>query len=74
MKVATLITLLKALPAEAEIRIGDQIEAGPYSNAEVGGIWLSAPVNGSSERVILCANDDAPWLDEAGSLDRVFIP
>lgn len=65
MTVADLIKLCVSLHPDTEVRIGDQIEAGPYSNASVGGVWTSPPDrNGEVERVILCANDDAPWLDE----------
>jgi hypothetical protein len=65
MTVIELMELLKTQPADAEVRIGDQIEGGPYSNAPVGGVWTSPPDrNGSIERVILCANDDTRWLDE----------
>lgn len=58
MTAAELIRVLMALPHNAEIRIGDQTEAGPYLHASVGGVF------GSDNGVILCANDDEEWISE----------
>lgn len=59
MTAAELIRVLMTLPHNAHIRIGDQLEAGPYSHASVGGVW-----QGVDGDVILCANDDEEWKDE----------
>jgi hypothetical protein len=46
---------------DADIRIGDQVESGPYLHASVGGAFLAR--NGKD--IILTANDDKVWQDEA---------
>ncbi len=48
-----------------EIRIGDQVESGPYLNAAVGGVF-----KGTNGEVILCANDDDQWREEATGIDH----
>lgn len=58
MTAAELIRVLMEIP-NAEIRIGDQTEAGPYLHASVGGAFA-----GSHGEVILCANDDEEWISE----------
>ena len=60
MKIKELKDLLQAEcdkeNGDAEIRIGDAIESGPYLHASLGGVWKS--LEGS---LILCANDDEVW-------------
>ena len=67
MKVLELIDLLGKYSPDTEIRIGDQIEAGPYLHQEVGGVWTDRPGSrGEVGCVILCANDDNNlWKDES---------
>ena len=65
MMVMDLIALLNHLPMNAEIRIGDQIEAGPYLHQAPGGVWVKKDPNGAVVKsVILCAGDDDLWTDE----------
>lgn len=58
---------------DREVRIGDQVESGPYLNASLGSIF-----KGRNGDLILCANDDEVWKDEAAGyhpdfeLDRVW--
>jgi hypothetical protein len=58
-----------------EIRVGDQVESGPYLNASVGGVF-----QGRKGDVILCANDDEVWQDEAAGfhpdyeLEKLWTP
>lgn len=65
MKVLELYHLLRSVinanvdNGEKEIRIGDQIEAGPYSHSPVGGVYL-----GTWGEVIICADPDTPATDE----------
>jgi hypothetical protein len=47
---------------DKEIRVGDQVESGPYLHASVGGIF-----QGSQGQVIICGNDDDQWKDEAAA-------
>lgn len=62
MKASELIRVLMEAPHDAEIRIGDQIESGPYLHASVGGAW-----RGKLGAIILCAADDEVWEDEAAA-------
>ena len=69
MNVQTLVNLLlpimEAHGKDVEIRIGDQIECGPYSHDKVGGVWTDRPDSGGViQSVILCA-EDSEWRDEA---------
>jgi hypothetical protein len=43
-----------------EIRIGDQLEAGPYEHYPLGGIW-----QGEKGEIILVAHPDADGLEES---------
>jgi len=68
MNVQTLTNLLLELMEkhgkDVEVRIGDQIEAGPYSHDRVGGVWTNREDNaGGVHYVILCA-EDSDWEDE----------
>lgn len=68
MNVQTLTNVLLALMdkhgKDVEVRIGDQIELGPYSHDRVGGVWTNQPDNaGGVHYVILCA-EDTNWQDE----------
>ncbi len=68
MNVQTLTNLLLELMEkhgkDVEVRIGDQIEAGPYSHDRVGGVWTNREDHvGGVHYVILCA-DDSQWHDE----------
>lgn len=69
MNVQTLVNLLLPLMEkhgkDLEIRIGDQIQAGPYSHDRVGSVWTNRPDNaGDVYYVILCA-EDTNWKDES---------
>jgi hypothetical protein len=60
-----LLGLMDQHGKEVEVRIGDQIEAGPYFHASVGGVWTDRTGSGGEvTKVILCANDDDPWTSE----------
>lgn len=77
MNVQTLINLLVDLADkhgnDVEVRIGDQIEDGPYSHDRVGGVWTNRPDNaGGIQYVVLCA-EDTQWHDELVYGDD-FIP
>ena len=50
---------------EIQIRIGDQVESGPYLHASVGGVF-----RGTDGSIILCANDDEQWHEEATGIDH----
>lgn len=64
MKVQELIEVLGQLAPDMEVRVGDQIELGPYSHDRVGGVWTSRPNNaGDIQYVILCA-EDTNWQEE----------
>lgn len=67
MNVQELIVLLSQYPTDTEVRIGDQIEAGPYLHQEIGGAWTDRPGSrGGVSCVILCANDTSNlWKDES---------
>jgi hypothetical protein len=65
MKASQLIRVLMEIPADAEIRIGDQVESGPYLNAAVGGVF-----KGTDGSVILCADDDDQWREEPTGIDH----
>ncbi len=56
-----LLGIMEEHGKEVEIRIGDQIEAGPYSHDRVGGVWESKP-DGGDHCIILCA-EDTNWRD-----------
>lgn len=51
---------------ERDIRLGDQIESGPYLHASVGGIFESPECN-----LIVCANDDEVWRDETAKVSEL---
>jgi hypothetical protein len=53
-------------PHDAEVRIGDQVESGPYLHARIGGVFRSH--NGRD--IILTANDDEVWYDEEANTGR----
>lgn len=77
MNVQTLTNLLLGLMEEhgkdVEVRIGDQIEAGPYSHDRVGGCWTNRPDNaGGVQYVVLCA-EDTQWHDEIELMEE-FVP
>jgi len=61
MTVGELLDALQGLHIDrrAEIRIGEQVEGGPYLHASVGGVWI-----GNEGDIIICANDDEVWKDE----------
>ena len=69
MNVRELFEVLERLVAadprnwKKEIRIGDQIESGPYLHASVGGVF-----RGEEGQIIICANDDDRWKDESVTL------
>lgn len=64
MTVQELIAVLGNLSADMEVRIGDQLDLGPYSHDRVGGVWTSRPNHaGDIQYVILCA-EDTNWQDE----------
>lgn len=48
---------------DQEVRVGDQIESGPYLHASVGGVW-----EGKKGDLIICPNDDSQWQDESAEL------
>lgn len=50
---------------EMDIRIGDQVESGPYLHSAVGGIF-----KGTDGDIILCANDDDDWSEEETGIDH----
>ena len=60
MNVRELIDVLAAIDPDMEVRIGDQIESGPYSHTSVGGIW-----RGAKGAVIVCGNPDDEWVNES---------
>lgn len=65
MKVSELHALLARVLVngkDPEIRVGDQIESGPYLHASVGGVF-----EGTGGDIILCGNDDDQWKDESVS-------
>ena len=64
MNISQLRNLIALLPGDAEVRIGDQIEAGPYLHQEVGGVWRSLDNGGGHRAVILCAGDSDLWKSE----------
>lgn len=49
---------------DKEVRIGEQIESGPYLNAGLASIYRS-----TRGGVIICANDDEQWFDETTGID-----
>lgn len=49
----------------SSVRIGDQIEAGPYEHTPVGGIY-----RGTDGEVIICADPDAESKEEATGIDH----
>ena len=63
MKIKELKIFCQALEdqglGERDIRLGDQIESGPYMHSSVGGLWL-----GSDGSLILSHNDDEAWKTE----------
>jgi len=60
-----LLELMDKHGKDVEVRIGDQIEAGPYYHDRVGGVWSNRPDNaGGVYYVILCA-EDTDWKEEA---------
>ena len=70
---AVLTGVIKEHGEDVEIRIGDQIMAGPYSHDRVGGVWWHVPGDGNDSLVgddkkawgpyvILCA-EDTDWQD-----------
>lgn len=65
MKVGELLFVLKGLPRDVEVRIGDQIEAGPYSHVKVGAVF-----KGAGEVVIICGDPDGEWFEEAQGVDH----
>jgi hypothetical protein len=52
---------------QKEVRIGDQIESGPYLHASVGGVW-----RGRKGEVVIAANDDEVWKDESAGYHPDF--
>ena len=67
LTVKALMDILSGLPESAEIRIGDQLEAGPYDHLPVGGVWTNhqSADSPSVVRVILCGNvDEEDWYEE----------
>jgi hypothetical protein len=62
MTVGELLDLLQGqhIDRRAQLRIGDQVESGPYLHASIGGVFA-----GSEGSVILTANDDEVWTDES---------
>lgn len=69
MKASELIRVLMEQPYDVEIRVGDQVESGPYLHASVGGIF-----KGSKGEVVICANDDEVWKDEIAGFDPEQVP
>ena len=71
MKVIELYHVLRSVinanvdAGENEIRIGDQVESGPYLHASVGGVF-----KGTQGEIILCANDDDQWREEPTGVDH----
>lgn len=59
MKVHELLNLLLHQSGDAEVRIGDTLEDGPYSHARVASIS-----RGGSGDIILCGSDDEAWMNE----------
>lgn len=53
-------TLLANGKGNAEVRVGDTIESGPYLHASVGGIFESP-----KGYLVICVNDDEQWCDES---------
>jgi len=65
------IQIMEQYDPEAEVRVGDQIECGPYMNASVGGIFRSR----DSKRFVICANDDEQWKEEEVlEMETVWVP
>ncbi len=60
-----IVESLNVYHPDTEIRIGDQLECGPYLNASVGGVYLST----DNERLVICANDDETWKEEVSERD-----
>jgi hypothetical protein len=65
MRVAELIEVLRDRNPEDEVRIGDQLEAGPYEHYPVGGVY-----KGTHREVILCSNPDARSTEEPTGTDH----
>ena len=58
MTVAELLAALQTLDPGQDVRVGDQLEAGPYEHSSVGGAWRVAC------GIVLCANPDAELVEE----------
>lgn len=61
MTVGELLDLLQGqhIDRRAQLRVGDQVESGPYLHASVGGVY-----KGRDGEIVICANDDQQWTDE----------
>jgi len=61
MRVNELIEILETFRvSNPEVRIGDQIEAGPYEHFGIVGLW-----KGEQGTIILCGNPDEEGYDES---------
>jgi len=74
MTVQELIEVLGQLPADTEVRVGDQNDCGPYFHDRVGSIWTDQPDDtGDIQSVIICA-EDTDWKSEYPMGDKMGQP
>jgi hypothetical protein len=59
VNVRELVALLSKIDPDREVRIGDQIESGPYSHTSVGGVWRI------DAGIVMCASPDDEWVSES---------
>ena len=64
MTALELIDLLGGFHPDTEVRIGDQIEQGPYLHQAVGGVWKLLDDESGVRGIVLCASDDDLWKEE----------
>jgi hypothetical protein len=67
MNVRELIEVLGQLPADTEVRLGDQLEEGPYFHDRVGSIWTDRPNNAGDIRYVMICAEDTDWRAETDS-------
>ena len=69
MNIQTLANILLELMdkhgRDVEVRIGDQVEAGPYYHDRVGGVWSSRPDDGGGVHYVIICAEDTQWIEEA---------
>jgi hypothetical protein len=70
VNVRELIEVLATIAPDTEVRIGDYLEAGPYTHTTVGGIWRV------EDGIVVCANPDDEWTAESAkeTLEIIWAP